>query len=145
MKKKLKKYGLVGKEANAIEPNKRMLSSMSPSIVENPSGDLCLVLGSPGGSTIITTIAQILVNIIDFGMNIEDAVQSPRFHHQWLPDIIFYEKNGFSLETLDDLNQRGYNVQEKQSIGEANCIQINSDDIKFSTSDARRGASAKAY
>ena len=139
------KYGLVGKEANAIEPKKRMLSSMSPSIVENPTGDLYLVLGTPGGSTIITTIAQILVNIIDFGMNIEDAVQSPRFHHQWLPDVIFYEKNGFSLETLDALNQIGYSVYEKQSIGEANCIQITSDDIKFSTSDARRGASAKAY
>ena len=138
-------YGLVGNEANAIEPKKRMLSSMSPTIVENPDGNLFLVLGSPGGSTIITTIAQIIVNVIDYGMNIEDAIQSPRFHHQWLPDIIFYEKNGFSMETLDELEHRGYEVMEKSSIGEANCIQINSEDIKFSSSDARRGASAKAY
>ena len=138
-------YGLVGNEANAIEPKKRMLSSMSPTIVENSDGDLFLVLGTPGGSTIITTIAQILVNIIDFNMNIEDAVQSSRFHHQWLPDVISYEKNGFSKETLNDLIQKGYDIREKQSIGEANCIQVTSNDIKFSTSDARRGASAKAY
>ena len=86
-----------------------------------------------------------MVNIIDFNMNIEDAVQSSRFHHQWLPDVISYEKNGFSVETLNDLIQKGYDIREKQSIGEANCIQVTSNDIKFSTSDARRGASAKAY
>ncbi len=138
-------YGLVGNEANSIEPKKRMLSSMSPTIIENPEGNLFLVLGTPGGSTIITTIAQIIVNIIDFRMNIEDATQAPRFHHQWLPDVIFYEKNGFSLETLDELQRRGYKVKEKNSIGEANSIQVNSQDIKFSSSDARRGANTKAY
>ena len=138
-------YGLVGNEANSIEPKKRMLSSMSPTIIENPEGNLFLVLGTPGGSTIITTIAQIIVNIIDFRMNIEDATQAPRFHHQWLPDVIFYEKNGFPLETLDELQRRGYKVKEKNSIGEANCIQVNSQDIKFSSSDARRGANTKAY
>ena len=102
------KYGLVGKEANAVAPFKRMLSSMTPTIVEDPDNKLALVLGSPGGSTIITTIAQIAVNIIDFGMNIQDAVDSPRFHHQWLPDVIFYESNGFSNETLEKLYKTGY-------------------------------------
>ena len=139
------KYGLVGKEANAVEPRKRMLSSMTPTIVENPDGDLMLVLGSPGGSTIITTVAQIAINVIDFQMNIEDAVHSPRFHHQWLPDLIFYEKNKFSDETLVELSQRGYQLVEKYSIGEANCIQITPNGIKFGAADSRRGASAMAY
>jgi len=139
------KYGLVGKEANAIEPRKRMLSSMTPTIVENTDGDLMLVLGSPGGSTIITTVAQIAVNVIDFGMNIEDAVHAPRFHHQWLPDVVFYEKNKFSEETLNKLSKKGYGLSEKYSIGEANCIQIGANGIKFGAADSRRGASAMAY
>ena len=139
------KYGLVGKEANAIEPRKRMLSSMTPTIVENMDGDLMLVLGSPGGSTIITTVAQIAVNVIDFGMNVEDAVHAPRFHHQWLPDIVFYEKNEFSNETLDKMFAKGYQLSEKYSIGEANCIQIGANGIKFGAADSRRGASAMAY
>ena len=139
------KYGLVGKEANAIAPLKRMLSSMTPTIIENPIGELMLVLGSPGGSTIITTVAQIAVNVIDFGMNIQDAVDAPRFHHQWLPDVVFYEKNGFSDETLDNLSNKGYQLAEKISMGEANCIQIGANGIKFAAADSRRGASAMAY
>jgi gamma-glutamyltranspeptidase/glutathione hydrolase len=139
------KYGLVGKEANAVAPSKRMLSSMTPTIVENPEGELMLVLGSPGGSTIITTVAQIAVNVIDFKMNIQDAVDASRFHHQWLPDAVFYERNGFSKETLEKLSERGYHLAEKNSIGEANCIQIGSNGIKFAAADSRRGASAMAY
>jgi gamma-glutamyltranspeptidase/glutathione hydrolase len=139
------KYGLVGKEANAIAPLKRMLSSMTPTIIENPIGELMLVLGSPGGSTIITTVAQIAVNVIDFGMNIQDAVDAPRFHHQWLPDVVFYERNGFSDETLDNLSNKGYQLAEKISMGEANCIQIGANGIKFAAADSRRGASAMAY
>ena len=139
------KYGLVGNEANSIEPKKRMLSSMTPTIVEDLDGDLMLVLGSPGGSTIITTVAQIAVNVIDFGMNIEDAVHSPRFHHQWLPDMVFYEKNKLSEETLFELTDKGYQLSEKYSIGEANCIQIGANGIKFGAADSRRGASAIAY
>jgi len=139
------KYGLVGNAANAVAPFKRMLSSMTPTIVENSEGELTLVLGSPGGSTIITTVAQISMNVIDFGMNIQDAVDAPRFHHQWLPDVVFYEKNGFSDETLDNLSRKGYQLAEKISIGEANCIQITSNGIKFASADSRRGASAMAY
>jgi gamma-glutamyltranspeptidase/glutathione hydrolase len=139
------KYGLVGKEANAVAPFKRMLSSMTPTIVEDADGSLVLVLGSPGGSTIITTVAQIAINVIDFGMNIQDAVDSPRFHHQWLPDVIFYESNRFPVETLDKLYKTGYEVSEKRSIGEANCIQITPSGIKFAAADSRRAASALAY
>ena len=138
-------YGLVGKEANAVAPSKRMLSSMTPTIVEYPDGNLALVLGSPGGSTIITTVAQIAVNVIDFGMNIQDAVDSPRFHHQWLPDVIFYENNRFSKETIVKMRERGYQFSEKRSIGEANCIQITSSGIKFAAADSRRAAKALAY
>ena len=138
------KYGLVGKEANAVAPSKRMLSSMTPTMVQTGDGQLRLVLGSPGGSTIITTVAQIAVNVIDYGMNIQDAVDAPRFHHQWLPDVVFYEKNGFSKETLDKLSEKGYQLVERLSIGEANCIQVGNG-IIFATADRRRGASAMAY
>ena len=139
------KYGLVGKEANSIKPKKRMLSSMTPTIVENSSGELILVLGSPGGSTIITTVAQIIVNIIDYNMNISDAVHAPRFHHQWLPDTIFYENGVLSSKTFEILNDKGYLLQEKKSIGEANCIQISSNGIIFGAADSRRHASTRAY
>ena len=121
-----------------------MLSSMTPTMVQTGDGHLRLVLGSPGGSTIITTVAQIAVNVIDYGMNIQDAVDAPRFHHQWLPDVVFYEKNGFSKETLDKLSEKGYQLVERLSIGEANCIQVGNG-IIFATADRRRGASAMAY
>ena len=138
-------YGLVGKEANSIKPKKRMLSSMTPTIVENPAGDLDLVLGSPGGSTIITTVAQIIVNIIDYDMNITDAVHAPRFHHQWLPDVIFYEEGTLSLSDIKILTEKGYSFHKKKSIGEANCIQISSNGIIFGAADNRRYASTRAY
>ena len=84
-------YGLVGNEANSIQPKKRMLSSMTPTIVENENNELLYVLGTPGGSTIITSVAQILINLIDFDMPIKEAVSRKRFHHQWLPDVIQVE------------------------------------------------------
>ena len=149
------KYGLVGNKANAIEPNKRMLSSMTPTIVEDLNGDLFLVLGSPGGSTIITTVAQIILNIIDKRMNIKDAVEQARFHHQWLPDVIYFEPFNFSDETLNDLKNRGHNVSFKRSIGEANSIQIihledldkenNKIKMYWGAADSRRDASAIGY
>ena len=88
---------------------------------------------------------QIIMNIIDFGMTLESAVETKRVHHQWLPDLIFYEKNKFSQETLLGLSERGYQLVEKYSIGEANCIQITPNGIKFGAADSRRGASAMAY
>ncbi len=137
-------YGLVGNTANAIEPEKRMLSSMSPTIVETPNGELYLVLGSPGGSTIITTTAQIIMNVIDFGMNIEDAVETPRFHHQWLPDMIQFESSGFSFETIQALESRGHSIKYRDTFGEANCIQVE-DGLIYGSADSRRNASAAGY
>ena len=137
-------YGLIGNTANAIEPGKRMLSSMSPTIVETPDGELFLVLGSPGGSTIITTTAQVIMNVIDFDMNIEDAVESYRFHHQWLPDMIQFESGGFSPETIQALENRGHAIKYRGSIGEANCIQVE-DGLIFGSADSRRNSSAVGY
>jgi len=147
------KYGLVGNILNSIEPNKRMLSSMSPTIVENPEGELFLVVGSPGGSTIITTVAQVILNVINQNMSIKDAVEQSRFHHQWLPDIVYFEPLNFSKETLNSLKNMGHNLSYRRSIGEANCIKIKYlDDLDkqkgyvFSgAADSRRGASAKSY
>ena len=137
-------YGLIGNVANAIQPNKRMLSSMSPTIVENSEGNLYLILGSPGGSTIITTTAQIIMNVIDFNMSIEDAVEAPRFHHQWLPDYIQIEEKYFSVETINDLNNRGHEIENRTSIGEANSIQI-LDGLLYGAADSRRNSYAMGY
>lgn len=99
--------GLIGTEPNLAQPGKRMLSSMTPAILAK-DGDLFMVIGSPGGRTIINTVLLTILNVIDFGMNIQDAVDFPRFHHQWLPDRIEFEKNGISPDTLVLLNQRGH-------------------------------------
>ena len=149
------KYGLIGNKLNSIEPNKRMLSSMTPTIVENPNGELFLVVGSPGGSTIITTVAQVILNVIDQNMSIKDAVEQSRFHHQWLPDVVYFEPLNFSKETLESLKSRGHNISFRRSIGEANCIKIDKLEIKdkaldyinlySGAADSRRGASAVSY
>ncbi len=112
-------FGLLGNEANAIEPEKRMLSSMTPSIVTR-NDSLFMVIGSPGGSRIITTVAQVISNVIDFGMNIRQAIEAPRFHHQWQPDVIFLEDSGFSRDTENLLKIRGYKLQKMRTIGIAN-------------------------
>jgi gamma-glutamyltranspeptidase/glutathione hydrolase len=104
-------YGLIGGDANAVEARKRPLSSMSPTLVFKPgSNDILLVTGSPGGSRIITTTLQIISNVIDHKMNIAEATQAPRFHHQWLPDHITVEK-GFSTDTLDLLRAKGHKIE----------------------------------
>ena len=138
-------YGLVGKEANSIQPNKRMLSSMTPSIIEDPKGELFLVIGTPGGSTIITTVAQILMNVIDFKMPIKEAVETKRFHHQWLPDVIQIENNSFSKEILRKLNLYGHKLKVRSSIGEVNCIKVDNKNLKHACSDSRRGGKSFAY
>ncbi len=104
-------YGLVGAEANAIEPEKRMLSSMTPTIVEDPDGELFMVIGTPGGSTIITTVFQVILNVIDHGMNIQEAVAAPRIHHQWKPDALFYERFGLAKDVVENLEARGWTVR----------------------------------
>ena len=99
--------GLIGTEPNLAQPGKRMLSSMTPAILAK-DGDLFMVIGAPGGRTIINTVLLTILNVVDFGMNIQDAIDFPRFHHQWLPDRIAYEKNGISPDTLALLKQRGH-------------------------------------
>ncbi|WP_105016316.1 gamma-glutamyltransferase [Polaribacter porphyrae] len=108
-------FGLLGSKANAIAPNKRMLSSMTPTIVEE-NGKLKMVLGSPGGSTIITTVAQNILNVLDFNMGMQESVKSGRFHHQWLPDQIKLEPNKFDATTKKELKAFGYKILEKESL-----------------------------
>jgi gamma-glutamyltranspeptidase / glutathione hydrolase len=115
--------GLIGTAPNLARPQKRMLSSMTPSIVAK-DGRLVAVVGSPGGRTIINTVLQVVLNIIDFGMNIQEAVDAPRFHHQWLPDRIRIEEDGTSPETVTRLEQMGHTVQMGGRQGLANSIMI---------------------
>ena len=105
---------------------------------------LFLVLGTPGGSTIITTIAQIITNVIDFDMSLKESVESKRFHHQWLPDVIQIEKNSLGKDVIDNLILYGHDIKYRSSIGEANCILINGN-LKFGCSDSRRGSVAIGY
>jgi len=117
-------FGLVGNEANAIQPKKRPLSSMSPTIVLKNNKPF-LVLGTPGGSTIITTVLQNILNVILHDMNIKEAVSSPRFHSQWLPDVLYYEEGSFSNKLILDLKTKGHDLKQRGNIGEANGIMIN--------------------
>ena len=109
-------YGLIGSKANEIQPNKRMLSSMTPTIVEE-NGNLKMVVGTPGGSTIITSVFQTVLNVLEFGKNMQEAVEFPRFHHQWQPDKINTEKNRFSTEQLNRLTNKGYQFNNVGGIG----------------------------
>ena len=108
-------YGLVGSKANAIAPEKRMLSSMTPTIVEK-DGKLKMVLGTPGGSTIITSVLQNIINIVDYKMGMQESVNKARFHHQWLPDNIRMEPNGFDSITKGNLTALGYELVERNSL-----------------------------
>jgi gamma-glutamyltranspeptidase/glutathione hydrolase len=128
-------YGLVGGEANAIQPRKRPLSSMSPTIVEK-DGKLWLVTGSPGGSRIITTVVQILVNTIDFKDNIAEATHGPRFHQQWTPDELRMEK-GFSPDTLQLLRAKGQHVSVQPVMGSTQSIMMMPDGAFSGASDPR--------
>lgn len=118
-------YGLTGSEANSIAPQKRMLSSMSPTIVEK-NGKLFMVVGTPGGSTIITSVLQTILNVYEFKMSMQEAVNAPRFHHQWLPDEITFEPNSFSSELLEILKNKGYKINEanKEIIGEVDAVLV---------------------
>jgi gamma-glutamyltranspeptidase/glutathione hydrolase len=108
-------YGLLGSEANAIAPEKRMLSSMTPTIVEH-NGKLKMVVGTPGGSTIITSVLQNIVNVIDYKMGMQESVNKARFHHQWMPDYVRMEPNGFDSITKAKLNKLGYKIVERNSL-----------------------------
>ena len=137
-------YGLVGGEANSVQPGKRMLSSMTPSIVEK-EGKLFLVLGSPGGSTIPTTVFQVIVNVLDFGMSIGQAVNAGRFHHQWLPDWISFEKNAIDSISSKKLSDMGYILKERTSIGSINAIMMLPGGKKAGGADKRGNNSSCGY
>jgi gamma-glutamyltranspeptidase/glutathione hydrolase len=136
-------YGAVGGEANAIEPGKRMLSSMAPTIVlqnEKPF----LVVGTPGGTTIPTSVFQTIIDIIDFTMSTEDAVNQPKFHHQWLPDRIDVEK-AFPQETRAALEKMGYKIVERGSIGRTEVIRVLPDGSFEAVADHRGDDDAEGY
>ena len=137
-------FGLIGNEANAIVPAKRMLSSMTPTIVEK-DGKLFLVLGSPGGSTIITTVFQVIVNIIDFEMTLDDAVDQFRFHHQYLPDKIFIEKDGLEQVVKDNLQAKGHDFGTYERIGLVKAIRVLADGSLHGVGDRRSDVDVEAY
>lgn len=118
-------FGLIGAEANSIAAEKRMLSSMTPTIVEK-DGKLWMVVGSPGGSTIITAVAQTILNCYEFNMSMQEAVNAPRFHHQWLPDAIIFEPDGFPTSLVNDLKDKGYHINEENTpvIGKVDAIKV---------------------
>jgi gamma-glutamyltranspeptidase/glutathione hydrolase len=137
-------YGLVGGDVNSVQPGKRMLSSMTPTIVEK-AGRLLLVLGSPGGSTIPTTVFQVIVNVIDCDMKIQEAVDVGRFHHQWLPDIISYEKRAFDSITVQKLAGIGHTLQNRTSLGRVNAIEIMADGKRACGADKRGNNTGCGY
>lgn len=118
-------FGLVGNEANSIAPQKRMLSSMTPTIVEK-DGKLFMVVGTPGGSTIITSVLQTILNVYEYNLSMQEAVNAPRFHHQWLPDLITFEPNTFETKTIDQLKAKSYIINEKPTpiIGKVDAILV---------------------
>ena len=116
-------YGLIGGDANAVEPFKRPLSSMSPTIVMK-DGQVVMVLGSPGGARIITTVLQVILNVIDHGMTIREAVDAPRVHMQWIPDQLRIEKNGLSADTAAKLADMGYKIVVLGNMGDVNAIMV---------------------
>ena len=118
-------FGLIGAEANSIAPGKRMLSSMTPTIVEK-EGKLAMVVGTPGGSTIITAVLQTILNVTEFDMGMQEAVNAPRFHHQWLPDLVNFEPKAFGAALVDQLKSKGYLINEGNSpiIGKVDAIRV---------------------
>jgi gamma-glutamyltranspeptidase / glutathione hydrolase len=130
-------FGLIGNKANAIAPSKRMLSSMTPTIIEQ-NGKLHSVVGTPGGSTIITSVFQTVLNVLEHGMTMQEAVNALKFHHQWLPDKTVFETGGFSENTIKKLQSRGYILEvQKNTIGRMDCILVRPDGSLEGGSDPR--------
>jgi len=138
-------YGLVQGEANAIAPNKRPLSSMTPTMVLQ-DGNLRLVLGSPGGGTIINTVLQVVLNALVFKMDILQAVSFPRFHHQWMPDWLILERVGFSADTIQKLGEAGYQIDFRDRMGDCEAIEVAPrTGWKFGAADPRAYGKAVGY
>jgi gamma-glutamyltranspeptidase/glutathione hydrolase len=136
-------YGLIGGEKNAIEPGKRMLSSMTPTIVLE-DGKVRIVTGSPGGSRIITTVLQVLLNVMEFGLNAAEANFAPRFHHQWLPDVLYVER-GFPSDALRALRMLGYTLETDGTIGSAQTIVVENGLLTGASDPRRDGGTAIGY
>jgi len=138
-------YGLIQGPANAIGPGKRPLSAMTPTIVLK-DGKLFLVLGSPGGPTIITTVANILMGVVDYGLNIQQAVNAPRFHNQWMPDQIDLEPTGISPDTIGILEHMGHKITDRHYWGDAECIAVDPESGELlGASDGRNEGKAVGY
>lgn len=137
-------YGLIGGSANKIEPNKRMLSSMTPTIIEK-DGKLKMIVGTPGGSTIITSVFQTIINVLDFGMDANTAVQSPRFHHQWIPDIIQCEAEAINPTERKILQSIGHILQDRSPIGRVEAIVVTKDGKLHGAADHRGDDDAKGF
>ena len=137
-------YGLVGGEANSIVPGKRMLSSMTPTIIEE-DGKLRMVVGTPGGSTIITSVFQTILNVLEFGKTMQQAVAAPRFHHQWLPDEVFAEKGAIDDATRIKLEYKGYKITERSPMGRVDAILIKSDGTLETGADPRGNDKGLGY
>ena len=130
-------FGLVGNKANEIQPSKRMLSSMTPTIVEK-DGKLFMVLGTPGGSTIITSVYQTLLNVVEHGMSMQQGVNARKFHHQWLPDRTFIEKDALDLDALQILLNKGYVIEAQSgTLGRMDCILVHPNGMLEGASDPR--------
>jgi gamma-glutamyltranspeptidase/glutathione hydrolase len=137
--------GLVYGNVNAIEANKRMLSSMTPTIVAK-DGNNFMVIGSPGGPTIITTVLQCIMNVVDHGMTIQEAVAAGRFHHQWLPDRIEYEEGALSEETIARLKEFGHSLMSVKPIGNAQGVVVDPETgLLTAGPDQRRNGAAVGY
>ncbi len=138
-------FGLTGSEANRIEPGKRMVSSMTPTILLKDNKPF-LIIGSPGGSTIATVVLQVLMNVVDFGMDIQQAIDMPRIHHQWLPDRIDYEKFGLTMDVINSLKQKGHNIGFERSLGRVEGIIADyNSNIFYGATDPRGFGAAIGY
>ena len=137
-------FGLIQGEANEIAAAKRPLSAMTPTLVKKDKR-LYLVLGSPGGPTIINTVFQVLLNVVDFGMDMQEAVDAPRIHHQWMPDTLFAERETLAWDVEKALESRGHLIQVRDNIGDAHCIMIDNNGVRLGAPDPRTDSKAAGY